>query len=64
VLLSREKKLQFKKELLELGSQAEHTKNIQTFFLKKSFPVDPRHNIKIDRTKLSHYFTKHIEKHL
>lgn len=41
-----------KKELRELALKYEHTKDIEKFFFKESFPVDVRHNIKIDRLKL------------
>lgn len=40
-------------ELKELGSLYPHTKNIEDFFFSDAFPVDIRHNIKIDRKKLS-----------
>ena len=40
------------KELLEIRDAHEHTKPIEKFFLKKSFPVDVRHNIKIDNLAL------------
>jgi acyl-CoA synthetase (AMP-forming)/AMP-acid ligase II len=43
----------FKKELLVLKETEEFTRPIEHFFLLPSFPVDVRHNIKIDRTKLS-----------
>ena len=56
--------LQFKTELLQLAKQEDHTKTIDNFFLHKDFPVDPRHNIKIDRQYLSRYFSQHIEKRL
>lgn len=39
-------------ELVELASRHEHTKNIKDVFYKKTFPVDVRHNIKIDRLKI------------
>lgn len=42
----------FKDELLELGNKHAHTKMIQDIFLYDYFPVDVRHNIKIDRLKL------------
>ncbi len=41
-----------KKELREMALKFEHTKDIEKFFFKESFPVDVRHNIKIDRLKL------------
>lgn len=43
----------FLRELLVLKDSSEFTKDIKYFFLHDSFPVDVRHNIKIDRTKLS-----------
>ena len=38
-----------------MATQYEHTKNIHDLFLYKDFPVDVRHNIKIDRKKLSQW---------
>lgn len=43
----------FKQELLNLAASNQYTSMIQDFFLHEGFPVDVRHNIKIDRTKLS-----------
>ncbi|NUM36271.1 MAG: AMP-binding protein [Candidatus Brocadiae bacterium] len=40
-------------ELRDLGSKFEHTKIIQHFLLHPAFPVDIRHNAKIQREKLS-----------
>ena len=40
------------KELLVLGQAYEHTKSIQEFLFHPSFPVDVRHNVKIQREKL------------
>ncbi|MGY8813178.1 MAG: fatty acid CoA ligase family protein [Gammaproteobacteria bacterium] len=45
-------KKQLKSELLELGGRYEHTCVIKEFFFHPSFPVDIRHNAKIDRVKL------------
>jgi acyl-CoA synthetase (AMP-forming)/AMP-acid ligase II len=45
----------FKLELEALAQSSAHTRMIQDFFLHPSFPVDVRHNIKIDRTKLSRW---------
>lgn len=42
----------FKAELLALGQAHPHTQQITRFFLAPHFPVDPRHNIKIDRLHL------------
>lgn len=57
--LGYKKKRVFKDELLSLAQSHNHTKAIDTFFLHKSFPVDPRHNIKIDRGALGKYFIQH-----
>lgn len=45
----------FKRELEALAQSSAHTRMIQDFFLHPSFPVDVRHNIKIDRSKLSRW---------
>ena len=39
-------------DLLAIRDSFEHTKLIERFFVKKSFPVDVRHNIKIDNLAL------------
>jgi len=39
-------------ELKEIRDSFPHTKPIEKFILKKSFPVDVRHNIKIDNLAL------------
>lgn len=43
----------FENELNNLAQSSTYTNAISDFFLHPSFPVDVRHNIKIDRTKLS-----------
>lgn len=43
---------QFSKELKDLAQSNDLTKNIDQFYFTKEFPVDIRHNIKIDRLKL------------
>lgn len=40
------------RELKYIAEQYTHTKMIEDFFFSKGFPVDVRHNIKIDRLKL------------
>jgi olefin beta-lactone synthetase len=45
----------FYRELVSLRETAEFTKDICEFFLHPAFPVDVRHNIKIDRMKLSQW---------
>ncbi len=47
------KRKNFEEELKNLGKNYSHTKEITTFFYKKTFPVDVRHNIKIDRLLLA-----------
>jgi len=42
-------------ELEKTRDEYEHTKPIEKFFMHKSFPVDARHNIKIDRTLLNEW---------
>jgi acyl-CoA synthetase (AMP-forming)/AMP-acid ligase II len=42
----------FESELLAMGKKNSHTFNINKIYFSKSFPVDVRHNIKIDRLKL------------
>lgn len=56
--LSHAEKKKFEKELLELGSKETHTHEIKKFFYHNQFPVDVRHNIKIDRIKLSKNFAE------
>jgi acyl-CoA synthetase (AMP-forming)/AMP-acid ligase II len=48
----------FFSELLELGRSHERAQLIRDFWLSSAFPVDIRHNIKIDRTKLSAMVTE------
>ncbi len=45
----------FLRELQNLKDSTEFTKTIHQFFLHDNFPVDVRHNIKIDRAKLSRW---------
>jgi acyl-coenzyme A synthetase/AMP-(fatty) acid ligase len=45
------------KELRILAKDFPHTSGINKFFFKTDFPVDVRHNIKIDRTLLSKEFS-------
>ncbi|MFZ4714420.1 MAG: fatty acid CoA ligase family protein [Bacteriovoracaceae bacterium] len=49
----------FDQELKDLGAKFAHTKMIQHFFLYDYFPVDVRHNIKIDRLKLKSWANSH-----
>jgi olefin beta-lactone synthetase len=45
-----------KRQLIELSKKHDKTKHVSEVFFKKSFPVDVRHNIKIDRVKLMNEF--------
>jgi acyl-CoA synthetase (AMP-forming)/AMP-acid ligase II len=47
-------------ELAELGSKHEFTRDIATFLVHPSFPVDIRHNAKISREKLSEWASRII----
>jgi olefin beta-lactone synthetase len=46
-------KKQLKIELMELGAKFVHTRVITDFFFHPEFPVDIRHNAKINRTRLA-----------
>ena len=52
----------FLKELKILSERTHFTKNIKYYFLNSSFPVDVRHNIKIDRLKLSKWAQSCLQK--
>lgn len=53
----------FESELLSMAKRYPHTKDIQKVYLSKSFPVDVRHNIKIDRLKLKAEIEEHEKIH-
>ncbi len=48
-------------ELRELGQQHEHTRDIRTVLFHPSFPVDVRHNTKIDRLALRDWATRQLK---
>ena len=50
--LSGKRRSIFESELLVIAKKHVQAKEIQKFYLSKEFPVDVRHNIKIDRLKL------------
>lgn len=52
------KQKKFEEELRSLAKEFPHTQEISQFFYHSSFPVDVRHNIKIDRLKLRDHFNK------
>ena len=49
----------FESELLSLAKKYPHTNKIKKIYLSKTFPVDVRHNIKIDRLKLKEEIESH-----
>ncbi len=49
------------KELKEIALSYTHTKEIDQFYFVKKFPVDVRHNIKIDRLLLSKMISRNIK---
>jgi len=53
-LIKGNKQRLFYSELSQLAKKYPHTNGITHFYQIKSMPVDIRHNIKIDRQKLSH----------
>ncbi len=60
--LSDEEKQVFREELMSYAKRFPHTQSIKYFFIYKTFPVDYRHNIKIDRLFLRDYFaSRHAE---
>jgi acyl-CoA synthetase (AMP-forming)/AMP-acid ligase II len=60
--LEPEQKAQFEAELLALAKQDPQTRSIKRIFYSTGFPVDIRHNIKIDRFKLKNEFESKVEK--
>nr|BDT28226.1 fatty acid CoA ligase family protein [Bacteriovorax sp. HI3] len=57
--LSGKERSIFESELLSLAKKFPHTSMIQKIYLSKHFPVDVRHNIKIDRKKLKEEIESH-----
>ncbi len=49
-----------RRELLEMGSQHEHTAPISEILFHKAFPVDIRHNAKINRAQLAAWAAKKL----
>lgn len=60
--LNKKAHQEFMSELKVIASHNHLTKNINKFFLYDYFPVDIRHNIKIDRLKLKHWADKMMER--
>ncbi len=61
--LSGKERSVFENELLKIAKQYPHTQMIQKIYLSKHFPVDVRHNIKIDRQKLKAEIENYEESH-
>lgn len=59
VALGADEAKSFKSELRHLGQRVAHTSDCATFFLSPGFPVDTRHNIKIDRLRLQMQCAEH-----
>jgi acyl-CoA synthetase (AMP-forming)/AMP-acid ligase II len=57
--LSGKERSIFESELFSIAKKYPHTAGIQKIFLSKHFPVDVRHNIKIDRLKLKAEIESH-----
>lgn len=57
---AKKERLRLIEELLKLSQQHEHTRAIRDFLFHKSFPVDVRHNVKIQREKLAVWAEKQI----
>lgn len=49
-----------RRELLELGQAFEHTRPIRDILFHKGFPVDIRHNAKINRARLASWAAKRL----
>ena len=49
-----------KLELAELAAKHEHTRSIRCFLVYEAFPVDIRHNIKIDREALTQWASEQL----
>lgn len=60
---NREERERWIRELRELGQQYSHTRSIETFLFHTSFPVDVRHNVKIQRETLAVWAEKRIGRH-
>lgn len=57
--LSGKERSIFEAELFSIAKKYPHTAGIQKIYLSKHFPVDVRHNIKIDRLKLKEEIEGH-----
>jgi acyl-CoA synthetase (AMP-forming)/AMP-acid ligase II len=59
---SSQAKQRFRDKLLTLGAQFEHTRHIEIILFHPAFPLDVRHNTKIQRHELAAWAAKQIAK--
>ena len=52
---------ELRREILALGAEHEHTKDIRTALFHTGFPVDIRHNAKIFREQLAVWAAKRLD---
>ena len=62
--VARGKRAEVERELRALGAKNPETRNIKTFLFKTRFPVDIRHNAKIDRRALAHWAARRLRRKL
>jgi acyl-coenzyme A synthetase/AMP-(fatty) acid ligase len=60
--IPRRSRREVEKELLEIGSQHAHTRDIQRILFHRNFPVDIRHNAKIGRPELARWATRKLRR--
>jgi acyl-coenzyme A synthetase/AMP-(fatty) acid ligase len=58
--LDRDARATIAAELKEIGRHFDHTRGIEVFLFKRSFPVDIRHNAKIFREKLAVWASRRV----
>ncbi len=58
--LSRANRARLIVELKAIGARFDHTRSIETFLFRRSFPVDIRHNAKIFREKLAVWAARRV----
>ena len=60
--VGRGRRAEVVRELRALGAKNPETRDIETFLFKKRFPVDIRHNAKIDRAALARWATRRLRR--
>lgn len=53
---------ELQQKVFSLAKQFEHTRELKYVFFKENFPLDVRHNIKIDRTRLGREINRELAK--